>query len=693
MKISLRMKMATVVLLGVLGGIGCSTKGPVKESSTPTVMEPYDRMTRITYEKYLQCGKSSWGEGSKTIVFTKEARFLGEGKQSEDLRAQIQRDSGLWEVSVDTLEQKHVLRNTGPLGNPHAMPDRRCMYQWGSGHVAVIELDSLKSSDVLKTAAIQFGSASLSEDGKKIAFIAKGVRSVQGSTASQMYRVETAGTDGGARKTLCEPVGSGEALFSAAGTCFSADGQEIFFASGGARTPLNIFSVRLDDRSVRQVTEFEQVEGPGILSLTASPDGQWIAFTMVSPQASSRSSLSTSIWLVRTDGTGNRQLVERGAFPAWASDSRTLAFTSGGDLWICRLSDQALQERAAANPMVVSTPKERLRMALRLASDGLYDEAIVECDKILADPSSSDLGQKALYLKGQWQVAKGDTESGLQTLETVVSQFPISEEAILALKRLDTVRSDQQQPFPFEERLNALLSEYDAARANQISQDQAALLSYLTGLCWDAEIRGDIQKALGFYEATVKEFPNTWAGHKAQLRVARCLVTMGRMEEAKDRLQWVMRNAGGTEEEVEAKARLIGIDVDARDLDGGLEVWKDLLAHNRPLEDGWAYGTIHQGMIGLATLALDEGRPEDAMPLLDYAARTLPQEMGEASSEEVRARIDRLSFKAREALKGPKRDEQVKAKEKDSNAKKKESKPEKRKIKSSKKDQPEKEGS
>jgi hypothetical protein len=74
MKISPWGRRVGVAMLGLLGVAGCSVKKPAKESAAPTVLEPYDRLTRVTYEKFLQCGKSSWFTTSRTIVFSKEGR-------------------------------------------------------------------------------------------------------------------------------------------------------------------------------------------------------------------------------------------------------------------------------------------------------------------------------------------------------------------------------------------------------------------------------------------------------------------------------------------------------------------------------------------------------------------------------------------------------------------------------------------
>lgn len=138
---------------------------------------------------------------------------------------------------------------------------------------------------------------------------------------------------------------NGERLFdvggsgSVEGLGFSPDGSELVAAicgnncSGGGRGP-DLYVLDVHSGRVRlQLTNTGQ-NGIRNSAPRWSPNGQWIAFT-------STGSGQEGIWLIKSDGTGLRQLDTgsmRAFTPAWSEDGSKLVFTavSGGneDIWI-----------------------------------------------------------------------------------------------------------------------------------------------------------------------------------------------------------------------------------------------------------------------------------------------------------------------------------------------------------------------
>jgi dipeptidyl aminopeptidase/acylaminoacyl peptidase len=78
--------------------------------------------------------------------------------------------------------------------------------------------------------------------------------------------------------------------------------------------------------SVQDMQAMDRISDPQV-----APDGQWVAFVVRKTDLDANRG-RTDLWLVRTDGTGLRQLTtdpEADANPRWGPDSRTLWFVSG----------------------------------------------------------------------------------------------------------------------------------------------------------------------------------------------------------------------------------------------------------------------------------------------------------------------------------------------------------------------------
>src|SRR5436190_5342281 len=105
-----------------------------------------------------------------------------------------------------------------------------------------------------------------------------------------------------------------------------------------------IYSIEPSGRRIAQLTV-----GPGTASdPQPSPDGRWIAFLR-------HESISTSIWVMRPNGSGQREIVERGRDPAWMPDSRRIAYVALGAKGD-HLGIRAIGADGSGNRLVVSGP-------------------------------------------------------------------------------------------------------------------------------------------------------------------------------------------------------------------------------------------------------------------------------------------------------------------------------------------------
>ena len=156
-----------------------------------------------------------------------------------------------------------------------------------------------------------------SPDGKKIAFTGNLGRTV----------VWIMNADGSDRRRLT-PRNGNDAL-----PAWSPDGRRI----------------ALDNNITRQIDVMrpDGAQRHPLIRRTASlpdwsPDGKRIAF--VSADGRRLSLTSGDIYVTRSDGTAQRQVVRNGTFPSWSPDGKAIALTSDNDIYVINPSGTTLRQ-------------------------------------------------------------------------------------------------------------------------------------------------------------------------------------------------------------------------------------------------------------------------------------------------------------------------------------------------------------
>jgi uncharacterized protein (TIGR03437 family) len=173
--------------------------------------------------------------------------------------------------------------------------------------------------------------------------------------ANQPLRVVTA--DGAGHKAL--PIYSG-GVASSPQRVISRAGQLVFSSSAPsgptfAAAAADVHVVNLDGTGLRQVTRFGNAAFFA-LGATSSADGALIAFESNYPQSDVRG--RNQIWLVRSDGTGLRQISsgsDAASGPSISADGSTVVFVQGGQIKRVKTGDASL---LTLTNFTVSVPRD-----------------------------------------------------------------------------------------------------------------------------------------------------------------------------------------------------------------------------------------------------------------------------------------------------------------------------------------------
>lgn len=218
----------------------------------------------------------------------------------------------------------------------------------GSGELRIIDSNSGKPRQVIKTNGIMMAFPSCSPDGQEIVLSGGTFRG--DSTAMEgIYRLSSTG-EGVPEKIF-------EGRYSLAPD-LSPDGRRIVFTRSkrynlreGVPIDSHIWIMNLDGTGLKQLTFGEDID----FYPRWSPDGKRIAFVRASKKAIREEKQAISIMLMNVDGSDISRWYEGrvSTLLSWSPDGKRVVFNTGSSLWILPSGSGAKPSRLKIHKWVI----------------------------------------------------------------------------------------------------------------------------------------------------------------------------------------------------------------------------------------------------------------------------------------------------------------------------------------------------
>jgi len=238
-----------------------------------------------------------------------------------------------------------------------------------------------------------------------------------------------------------EPVTSGT-FEGVGGLSISRDGDRLAYHV--FNTTAQIQSVAFDPEMERVIGGPTPVTPQGLDAFhpSVSPDGEWIAFA-----ARFAGSGSMAIGIIRTDGTGLRQLTDSGHvdyYPAWSPDSQRIAFFSNrsgsGEAWIVQRDGSGVRQLTNEPDKIVFPPRwspdgRRLATTVNYGSAYIFDADTPWTEQPPTELPRFEAPGSLFWQPWSWSpngsllagIAAGENEDGIEAGGIVLFSFDTGE--------------------------------------------------------------------------------------------------------------------------------------------------------------------------------------------------------------------------------------------------------------------------